>query len=250
MKAAPSLSQSAGPLREPRVAGFPRCPSVGAAQGPLLMWDALFPPSQRAHPHALDKSLLPAGLLEGGPACTLCFTLLGPRLANGKRKPSDPLEICSNQKPGLTTPGWRWVPLPCWVSCCLSHLCIGPVLLLPSTPHRSYLAQGKIQPPCPMGDSQYLPFELCFSCSHLSPTLPQAHPTYPSPRFLCCSGTHQPYSYPRAFALADLSLRMLFPRYPHALIPHLTQISAQMSPYQRPSLPFYSREISIFALPY
>lgn len=124
MKAAPSLSESAGPLREPRVAGFPRCPSVGATRGPLLMWDAPFPPSQRAHPPALDKSLLPAGLPEGGPACTLCSTLLGPSLTKGSRKPSGPPEICSDQKTGLTTPRWRWVPLPRWFSCCLSHLCI------------------------------------------------------------------------------------------------------------------------------
>lgn len=100
------------PLARTQGSRVPTMLERGSHAGPLLMWDALFPPTQREHPPALDRRPLPAGLPEGGPAFTLCPILLGPHLAKGQRNPSG-LETCSDQKPGLAVPGQGWVPLPC-----------------------------------------------------------------------------------------------------------------------------------------
>lgn len=140
-RAAPSPSRCAGSLREPRQQGShdtrawepPGPPfdvgcaasskSVRTSSCPGQETAARRPPGSGATLHALPR---PFRAQPG----------------KGSQESLNPLEICSDQKPGLATPGEKWVR---------SHAGLpagfpppsDPVCSLPSIPYGSYLAQSK-----------------------------------------------------------------------------------------------------------
>lgn len=136
---------------------------------------------------------------------------VGAQPAKGSwRHPSGPLEICSDQKVGLATPGQRRVPLLSGLPAAFAIPPSDPVCPLPSTSRGSPLAQNKSNPLILHG-SQYPPLEYYFPHAHPVP-LHSSFPSLPAAPQTC-----QAHLHPRAFALADPA---------HTLLAHLTQASA------------------------
>lgn len=193
-----------------------------------LSENILLPWTRRRCLQASRKGGQPAfsALPCGGPACQ--------RVLETSFRP--PLEICSDQKVGLATPGQRRVPLLSGLPAAFAIPPSDPVCPLPSTSRGSPLAQNKSDPLILHG-SQYPPLEYYF---------PHAHPYLSTP------------VSPVSLLLLKHARHICTPGPLHLLIPlpegsylarSLNTGVSPLSPCQRPSLPRYSRGPSVSALP-
>lgn len=145
LRDSPQVAPSSLNLQAPaRTQGskVPTMPERGNHPGPLLMWDALFPPRQSVRtsscpgqetaarrPPGRRGGLSPLAPPSSPPAPPPHPPT--PRHGKGSEEPCRP-ETCSDQKPGLADPGQGWVQ-------CLAHLCfrfcssctLSPCWLLP-----------------------------------------------------------------------------------------------------------------------